>query len=62
MAQFADMPAGAAQWPAAVIAGLDLVPCWLRPDLAGADADQLAAALIEDIQRDDLTEVQEACR
>lgn len=52
--------AGHRRAAAAVIAGLELVPCWLRPDLADDAEQQLAAALVENIQREDLTEVEEA--
>ena len=44
---------------AAIAAGLDTVPCHERPDLA-ADSDQVLAMLVENLRRDDLTEVEEA--
>jgi hypothetical protein len=52
--------AGHRRAAAAVIAELDVVPCWVRADLAEAESDQLAAALIENVQRDDLTPLEEA--
>ena len=44
---------------AAIAAGLDTVPCHERRDLA-AESDQLLAMLVENLRRDDLTEVEEA--
>jgi len=52
--------AGHRRAAAAVIAELNVVPCWVRADLAEAESDQLAAALIENVQRDDLTALEEA--
>ncbi|MGH9002695.1 MAG: ParB/RepB/Spo0J family partition protein, partial [Acidimicrobiia bacterium] len=44
---------------AAIAAGLATVPCYQRPDLAD-DSDQVLAILIENLRRDDLTELEEA--
>jgi ParB family chromosome partitioning protein len=44
---------------AAIAAGLATVPCYERPDLA-ADSDQVLAMLVENLRRDDLTELEEA--
>jgi ParB family chromosome partitioning protein len=44
---------------AAIAAGLTTVPCYERPDLAD-DRDQLLAILIENLRRDDLSELEEA--
>jgi ParB/RepB/Spo0J family partition protein len=52
--------AGHRRAAAAVMAELDVVPCWIRADLADAECDQLAAALVENVQRDDLTPLEEA--
>jgi ParB/RepB/Spo0J family partition protein len=52
--------AGHRRAAAAVMAELDVVPCWVRADLAEAESDQLAAALVENVQRDDLTPLEEA--
>jgi ParB family chromosome partitioning protein len=52
--------AGHRRAAAAVIAELDVVPCWIRADLANMELDQLAAALIENVQRDALKPVEEA--
>src|SRR3954468_8138908 len=52
--------AGHRRAAAAVMADLDVVPCWLRPDLADLEPDQLAAALAENVQRDGLTTVETA--
>jgi ParB family chromosome partitioning protein len=54
------MVAGHRRAAAAVIAELDVVPCWVRLDLAELEPNQLAAALIENVQRDALTPVEEA--
>jgi hypothetical protein len=42
------------------MAELDVVPCWVRADLAETESDQVALALIENVQRDDLTPLEEA--
>ncbi len=52
--------AGHRRAAAAVIAELDVVPCWVRADLAEAEPDQVALAVIENVQRDDLTPLEEA--
>jgi ParB/RepB/Spo0J family partition protein len=52
--------AGHRRAAAAVMAELDVVPCWVRADLAEAESDQVALALIENVQRDDLTALEEA--
>jgi ParB family chromosome partitioning protein len=52
--------AGHRRAAAAVMAELDVVPCWVRADLAEAESDQVALALIENVQRDDLTPLEEA--
>jgi ParB family chromosome partitioning protein len=52
--------AGHRRAAAAVIAELDVVPCWVRNDLAEAESDQVAVAVIENVQRDDLTPLEEA--
>jgi ParB/RepB/Spo0J family partition protein len=52
--------AGHRRAAAAVIAELDVVPCWVRADLAEAESDQVALAVIENVQRDDLTPLEEA--
>jgi ParB family transcriptional regulator, chromosome partitioning protein len=44
---------------AAIAAGLTTVPCYERSDLAD-DRDQVLAILIENLRRDDLTELEEA--
>jgi ParB family chromosome partitioning protein len=50
--------AGERRWRAARLAGLARVPALLRE--ATGDADQLAVALIENLQREDLTPLEEA--
>ena len=50
--------AGERRWRAARLAGMATIPAVLR-DAAG-DADQLALALIENLQREDLTPIEEA--
>ena len=50
--------AGERRWRAAKLAGLDRIPVVLRDDLG--DADRLALALIENLQREDLTPIEEA--
>ena len=52
--------AGHRRAAAAILAGADAVPCWLRPDLESDGGDELAAALVENIQRDALTPLEEA--
>jgi ParB/RepB/Spo0J family partition protein len=52
--------AGHRRAAAAVIGELDVVPCWVRADLVEAESDQVAVALIENVQRDDLTPLEEA--
>jgi ParB/RepB/Spo0J family partition protein len=52
--------AGHRRAAAAVIAELDVVPCWVRADLTDAESDQVALAVIENVQRDDLTPLEEA--
>lgn len=51
--------AGHRRLKAARQAGLDVVPALARPDIAG-DAEQLAAMLTENLQREDLSAVEEA--
>lgn len=50
--------AGERRWRAAQRAGLERIPAVVRQ--AGDDADQLALALIENLQREDLTPIEEA--
>jgi ParB family chromosome partitioning protein len=50
--------AGERRWRAARLAGLERIPAVVR-ETAG-DADQLALALIENLQREDLTAIEEA--
>ncbi len=50
--------AGERRWRAARLAGIERIPAVLR-ETAG-DADQLALALIENLQREDLTPIEEA--
>jgi ParB family chromosome partitioning protein len=50
--------AGERRWRAAKLAGLERVPVVLRD--ANTHADQLALALIENLQREDLTPIEEA--
>jgi ParB family chromosome partitioning protein len=52
--------AGHRRAAAAVAAGLDAVPCLVRPDLAGADDEQLACALAENLQRRGISVQEEA--
>src|SRR5512144_2155682 len=52
--------AGHRRAAAAMAAGIEAVPCLVRPDLAGADDEQLAAALAENIQRQALAPQEEA--
>ena len=52
--------AGHRRAAAATLAGTLAVPCWERPDLADADADQLALALAENLQRSELDALDEA--
>jgi ParB/RepB/Spo0J family partition protein len=52
--------AGHRRAAAAVRAELDVVPCFLRPDLADLEGDQIAVALAENIQRDNLSTIEEA--
>lgn len=52
--------AGHRRAAAAVMAKLDVVPCWVRADLIEAEPEQVALALIENVQRDDLTPLEEA--
>jgi ParB family chromosome partitioning protein len=52
--------AGHRRAAAAVLADVDVVPCWVRLDLADLEPDQLATALIENVQRDALTPIEEA--
>ena len=49
--------AGERRWRAAQIAGLHEVPCLIRPL---ADADAMAAGLVENLQREDLNAIEEA--
>jgi ParB family transcriptional regulator, chromosome partitioning protein len=53
-----ELIAGERRWRAARLAGLERIPAVLR-ETAG-DADQLALALIENLQREDLTPIEEA--
>jgi len=50
--------AGERRWRAARLAGLDRIPAVVRE--AAGDVDQLALALIENLQREDLTPIEEA--
>lgn len=50
--------AGERRWRAARNAGLEAIPAVIRE--AGADGEQLALALIENLQREDLTPIEEA--
>jgi len=50
--------AGERRWRAAQLAGLERIPAVVRE--AGEDADQLGLALIENLQREDLTPIEEA--
>ncbi|MGD1147934.1 MAG: ParB/RepB/Spo0J family partition protein [Thermoanaerobaculaceae bacterium] len=50
--------AGERRWRAAKLAGLERIPVVLREDLG--DADRLTLALIENLQREDLTPIEEA--
>ncbi len=50
--------AGERRWRAAKLAGLERIPVVLREELG--DADRLALALIENLQREDLTPIEEA--
>jgi ParB family transcriptional regulator, chromosome partitioning protein len=50
--------AGERRWRAARLAGMASIPAVLRE--AAGDADQLALALIENLQREDLTPIEEA--
>ena len=53
-----ELIAGERRWRAARLAGLERIPAVLRePE---GDADQLALALIENLQREDLTPIEEA--
>jgi ParB family chromosome partitioning protein len=52
--------AGHRRAAASVEAGVAAVPCLLRPDLAGADDEQLAAALAENISRSGISAQEEA--
>ena len=49
--------AGERRWRAAMLAGLPDVPCFVR---SMSDADATAAALVENLQREDLNPVEEA--
>ncbi len=53
-----ELIAGERRWRAARLAGLERIPAVLR-ETAG-DADHLALALIENLQREDLTPIEEA--
>ena len=53
-----ELIAGERRWRASRLAGLERIPVVLRD--AVADADQLALALIENLQREDLTPIEEA--
>ena len=50
--------AGERRWRAAKLAGLERIPIVLREELG--DADRLTLALIENLQREDLTPIEEA--
>ncbi len=50
--------AGERRWRAAKLAGMERIPVVLREELG--DADRLALALIENLQREDLTPIEEA--
>ena len=50
--------AGERRWRAAKLAGLERIPVILREEIG--DADRLALALIENLQREDLTPIEEA--
>src|SRR5512144_136028 len=52
--------AGHRRAAAAMAAGIEAVPCLVRPDLAGADDEQLAAALAENISRSGISAQEEA--
>ena len=53
-----ELIAGERRWRASRLAGLERIPVVLRD--AVPDADQLALALIENLQREDLTPIEEA--
>jgi ParB family chromosome partitioning protein len=53
-----ELIAGERRWRAARLAGLERIPAVLRE--TSGDADQLALALIENLQREDLTPIEEA--
>ncbi len=53
-----ELIAGERRWRASRLAGLERIPVVLRD--AVADTDQLALALIENLQREDLTPIEEA--
>ena len=53
-----ELIAGERRWRASRLAGLERIPVVLRE--AVPDADQLALALIENLQREDLTPIEEA--
>ena len=50
--------AGERRWRAAQLAGLERIPAVVRD--AASDADQLGLALVENLQREDLTPIEEA--
>ena len=52
--------AGHRRTAAAIAADLDTVPCVVRADLAGTDADQIAAMFVENTQRTDLSAAERA--